>query len=69
MLERALAGEPVGTLVAAQRRRARWRHIAVSGREHGALVVNDGAARALAERKASLLPVGVTGTGARRVGS
>lgn len=60
VLERALAGEAVGTLVAAQRRRARWRHIAVAGREHGALVVNDGAARALTERKASLLPVGVT---------
>ena len=61
VLERALAGEPVGTLVAAQRRGARWRHIAVSGREQGALVINDGAARALGERKASLLPVGVTG--------
>jgi glutamate 5-kinase len=61
VLERALAGEAVGTLVAAQRRGARWRHIAVSGREQGALVINDGAARALGERKASLLPVGVTG--------
>jgi len=60
VLERALAGEPVGTLVAAQRRGARWRHIAVSGRNQGALVINDGAARALVERKASLLPVGVT---------
>ncbi|HET9449891.1 MAG TPA: glutamate 5-kinase [Aggregicoccus sp.] len=60
VLERALAGEAVGTLVAAQRRGARWRHIAVSGRNQGALVINDGAARALVERKASLLPVGVT---------
>ncbi|MBF5045617.1 glutamate 5-kinase [Aggregicoccus sp. 17bor-14] len=60
VLERALAGEAVGTLVAAQRRGARWRHIAVSGRQQGALVISDGAVRALLERKASLLPVGVT---------
>ena len=60
VLERALAGEPVGTLVAAERRGARWRHIAVSGRQQGALVVTDGAVTALLERKASLLPVGVT---------
>jgi glutamate 5-kinase len=33
----------------------------VSGRQQGALVVNDGALRALLERKASLLPIGVTG--------
>ncbi len=41
--------------------RRRLRHIAVSGRKQGALVVNDGALRALVERKASLLPIGVIG--------
>lgn len=61
LLERALRGEDVGTLVpASERRRARWRHIAFSGAHRGALVVNEGALRALSERKASLLPIGVT---------
>jgi glutamate 5-kinase len=62
VVERILAGEDVGTLVpAAARRRRRWRHIAISGRKRGAIIVNDGALKALAERKASLLPVGVLG--------
>lgn len=60
VVERILAGEDLGTLIpAAERRRARWRHIAISARKRGALVVNDGALKALAERKASLLPIGV----------
>ncbi|HEV8630123.1 MAG TPA: glutamate 5-kinase, partial [Thermoanaerobaculia bacterium] len=60
VLRRALAGELLGTLVApATRRRERWRHIAFSAPRRGALVVNDGALVALAERKASLLPIGV----------
>jgi glutamate 5-kinase len=60
VVERALAGEDVGTLVAvAERRPARIRHIAVGARHRGALVVNDGALRALAGEKASLLPIGV----------
>jgi len=60
VLERALAGEDVGTLVvAAERRPARIRHIAVSARHRGALIVNDGALRALNGDKASLLPIGV----------
>jgi glutamate 5-kinase len=60
VIERALAGDDVGTLVAApERRPARIRHIAVGARHRGALVVNDGALRALAARKASLLPIGV----------
>ncbi len=60
VLERALAGEDLGTLIPApERRRARIRHIAVGARHRGALIVNDGAIRALNDTKASLLPVGV----------
>jgi len=60
VLDKILAGDDVGTLIPpAQWRPARWRHIAVSGRKQGALVVNEGALRALVERKASLLPIGV----------
>ena len=43
----------------AARRPARIRHIAVGARHRGALVVNDGALRALSDEKASLLPIGV----------
>lgn len=60
VLERALAGEDLGTLITvAARRPARIRHIAVSARHRGALVVNEGALRALNDAKASLLPIGV----------
>ena len=60
VLERALEGDDIGTLVtAAERRPARIRHIAVSARHRGALIVNEGALRALAADKASLLPIGV----------
>jgi glutamate 5-kinase len=62
VLERALAGEDLGTLIpAVERRRARVRHIAVGARHRGALIVNDGALRALNGAKASLLPIGVVG--------
>jgi len=63
VLERALAGEEVGTLISAGARRpARLRHIAVGARHQGALVVNDGALAALTgAKKASLLPIGVIG--------
>ena len=62
ILDKILAGEDVGTLIPpGEWRHARWRHIAVSGRKQGALVVNQGALRALVEQKASLLPIGVTG--------
>jgi glutamate 5-kinase len=62
IIDRVLAGEDVGTLIpAAEKRRARWRHIAISARAQGALVVNAGALKALGERKASLLPIGVVG--------
>jgi glutamate 5-kinase len=61
VLERALAGEDLGTLIPAPRRRARIRHIAVGARHRGALIVNDGAIGALTGSKASLLPIGVVG--------
>ena len=62
VIERALGGEDLGTLIAvASRRPARIRHIAVGARQRGALVVNDGALRALVGEKASLLPIGVVG--------
>jgi glutamate 5-kinase len=60
VLAKILDGEDVGTLVPpAERRPAHWRRIAVSGRKQGALIANEGALRALAEKKASLLPIGV----------
>jgi glutamate 5-kinase len=61
VLDRALAGEDLGTLIthAPARRPARIRHIAVGARHRGALVVNEGALRALNDAKASLLPIGV----------
>ncbi len=60
VLEQVLAGEDVGTLIpAAEKRRARWRHIAISARATGGLVVNEGALKALTLHKASLLPIGV----------
>ena len=62
VIERALAGEDIGTLISvASRRPARIRHIAVGARQRGALVVNDGALQALVSNKASLLPIGVVG--------
>ncbi|HLK92985.1 MAG TPA: glutamate 5-kinase [Polyangia bacterium] len=63
VLERALAGEDLGTLIAvAARRPARLRHIAVGARRRGALVINEGALAAITgEKKASLLPIGVVG--------
>jgi glutamate 5-kinase len=61
VIERILAGEDVGTLIpAAEQRGARWRHIAISARAQGGLVVNAGALKALGAHKASLLPIGVT---------
>jgi len=60
VLERVLAGETLGSLIVPREwRPARLRRIAV-GEARGALVVNDGAARALGAGKASLLPIGVT---------
>lgn len=60
VLRRILAGDDLGTVVWPQvQRPARRRAIAVKERNRGALVVNEGALRALVEHKASLLPVGV----------
>jgi len=60
ILAKVLAGEDVGTLVPApDPRRARLRFIAVASKRFGALVINEGALRALERGKASLLPVGV----------
>jgi glutamate 5-kinase len=62
IIDRILAGEDVGTLIPpSEKRRARWRHIAISARAQGALVINTGALKALGEHKASLLPIGVVG--------
>jgi glutamate 5-kinase len=60
VIGRILAAEDIGTLIpTADRRRARLRFIAVASKKFGALVLNDGALRALERAKASLLPVGV----------
>ncbi|PRP91393.1 Glutamate 5-kinase [Enhygromyxa salina] len=59
LLERALAGEDIGTLMPSPERRNRRRRRIALARCEGALVVNEGAIRALSETKASLLPIGV----------
>jgi glutamate 5-kinase len=62
VLDRALAGDDVGTLVPpAARRPAHLRQIAVAAPRRGALVIDEGALAALREGKRSLLPVGVVG--------
>ncbi|MDX9911815.1 MAG: glutamate 5-kinase [Phycisphaerales bacterium] len=59
-LSRVLAGEEVGTWIPARRTgAARKRWIAAATRAGGVLVIDEGAARALRERGASLLPKGV----------
>jgi glutamate 5-kinase len=51
ILDQILGGEDVGTFIRTPEHRARrLRRIAVSGRKQGALIVNDGALRALSER-------------------
>lgn len=59
VLARALAGDDVGTLVEPRETRSARRRAIATEPHHGALVVNDGAIRAMVERKASLLPVGL----------
>ncbi len=58
----ALAGEDVGTWFAATGRRASIRllWLAHAARPHGRLVLDEGAVRAVVERRKSLLPAGVT---------
>jgi len=61
-VEQILNGDDVGTFIAPESERpARWRRIAVSGKHQGALIINEGALRALNDQKASLLPIGVVG--------
>jgi glutamate 5-kinase len=59
----ALAGEDVGTWFAATGRRASTRllWLAHAARTRGLLVLDDGAVRAVVERRMSLLPAGITG--------
>ena len=59
----ALAGEDVGTWFAATGRRASTRLLWLAHAAHtrGRLVLDDGAVRAVVERRMSLLPAGVTG--------
>jgi glutamate 5-kinase len=63
MLRRVLAGEDVGTLFTPQGTRlaSRKHWIAYTLRPRGALIIDDGAARALASGGKSLLPAGVVG--------
>ena len=58
----ALAGQPVGTLFhpTGKRRPTRLLWLQHASDAHGALVLDAGAVRALVQRKASLLPAGVT---------
>lgn len=58
-----IAGQDVGTLLlpAGARLASRKHWIAYTLKARGAIVVDDGAARALAEHKRSLLPAGITG--------
>ena len=60
-LERALAGEPVGTFFVATRKRRprRLLWLAFAAEPRGALRVDEGARRALTTGKASLLAIGV----------
>lgn len=59
----ALAGQDVGTWFAATGRRSSIRllWLAHAARTHGRLVLDEGAVRAVVERRTSLLPAGVTG--------
>ena len=67
VLERALAGDDVGTLVHPSVRilSARKHWIAFSLRPRGAIRVDAGAVRALRERGRSLLPIGIVGVEGR----
>ena len=61
VIHRLLAGEPLGSLLFAKERPldARKRWIADQLKPRGALILDEGATRALKERGVSLLPVGV----------
>ena len=66
----ALAGEPVGTMFhpTGRRRPTRLLWLAHATEPKGTLVLDDGAVRAVVERRASLLPAGVTGATGSFVG-
>ncbi|HRX83507.1 MAG TPA: glutamate 5-kinase [Phycisphaerae bacterium] len=61
VLRTLISGEEVGTLFEPRTRRLdpRRRWLATATRARGSLLVDDGARRALVERKASLLPAGI----------
>ena len=61
LLARVVSGEEVGSLFVPGLKRLteRKRWIAIRTRSHGSIVVDDGAKRALVERGASLLPIGI----------
>jgi len=63
ILTRLLSGETVGTVFIPAKRRmsSRRRWIAQAARTHGKIMIDDGAAIALAERGKSLLPSGIAG--------
>jgi glutamate 5-kinase len=63
VLPRVLAGEPLGTRFLARPSRvdSRRRWIGFSARSKGSIRIDAGAARAIVERGASLLPSGITG--------
>ena len=62
LLARILAGEPIGTmfLPGSGRLTSRKRWIAIRHKSRGTIHVDDGAARAIVDRGASLLPAGIT---------
>ena len=61
LLSRVVSGEEVGSLFVpgVKRLTERKRWIAIRTRSRGSIVVDDGAKRALVERGASLLPIGI----------
>jgi len=67
---RALAGEQVGTMFhpTGRRRPTRLLWLAHATEPKGSLVLDDGAVRAVVERRASLLPAGITGVTGSFVG-
>ncbi|MGE5718534.1 MAG: glutamate 5-kinase [Nocardioidaceae bacterium] len=67
---RALAGEQVGTMFhpTGRRRPTRLLWLAHATEPQGSLVLDDGAVRAVVERRASLLPAGITGVTGSFVG-
>ncbi|MGZ4436783.1 MAG: glutamate 5-kinase [Nocardioides sp.] len=66
----AIAGEPVGTLFAAtgRRRPTRLLWLAHATEAKGSISLDEGAVQALTERRASLLPAGITGVTGTFVG-